>query len=88
MYEGAEETVPHLIVETGKGRTSGAPRRKTPVHLWIVGVLALLWNAVGAFDFTATQVQLESYMEQFSEAQLEYFYGFPWWVTIAWAVAV
>ena len=22
----------------------------TPKHLWIVGILAVLWNAVGAFD--------------------------------------
>ena len=31
---------------------------KTPVHLWIVGILALLWNAVDAFDFLATQIKL------------------------------
>ena len=27
---------------------------KAPVHLWIVGILAVLWNAVGAFDYFAT----------------------------------
>jgi hypothetical protein len=89
MYEGAEETVPHLIPETPRGRTPGIqPPPKTPVHLWIVGVLALLWNAFGAFDFTATQIQLDGYMKQFTPAQLDYFYGFPLWVTIAWALGV
>jgi hypothetical protein len=62
--------------------------QKTPIHLWIVGLLAVLWNLVGAFDYAATQLQLESYMSQFTAEQLEYFYGFPTWVITAWAVAV
>jgi hypothetical protein len=62
--------------------------RKTPIHLWIVGVLALLWNAVGAFDYTATQTKMESYMSQFTPEQLEYFYAFPAWMDAAWAIAV
>lgn len=61
---------------------------KTPVHLWIVAVLAILWDAVGAFDYAATQFGIESYMSQFTEAQLEYFYSFPAWVVGAWAIAV
>jgi len=63
-------------------------RRKTPVHLWIVGAVALLWNAVGAVDYIATQLRLEGYMSQFSQAQLEYFYSFPAWAVAAWATAV
>jgi hypothetical protein len=61
---------------------------KTPVHLWIVGILAVLWNAVGAFDYSATQLRLESYMGQFTAEQLDYFYGFPAWMDAAWAIAV
>jgi hypothetical protein len=61
---------------------------KAPVHLWIVGVLAVLWNAIGCFDYYATQSKLESYMSQFTPEQLEYFYGFPMWVDAAWAIAV
>lgn len=61
---------------------------KAPVHLWIVGVLAVLWNAVGCFDYLATQTQLESYMRQFSQEQLDYFYGFPAWAVACWAIAV
>lgn len=61
---------------------------KTPVHLWIVGVLAVLWNAVGAFDYTATQYRIESYMANFTPEQLEYFYGFPAWVDAAWALGI
>lgn len=61
---------------------------KTPVHLWIIGILSLLWNAMGAFDYTATHMKLESYMSQFSPEQLEYFYGFPAWAVACWAIAV
>jgi hypothetical protein len=61
---------------------------KTPVHLWIVGILAVLWNAVGAFDYSATQYRIESYMANFTPEQLEYFYGFPAWVDAAWALGV
>ncbi len=61
---------------------------KTPVHLWIVGALSLIWNAVGAFDYAATQYRIESYMSQFTSEQLEYFYGFPPWMDAAWAIAI
>jgi hypothetical protein len=61
---------------------------KTPVHLWIVGMLAVLWNAVGAFDYTATQYRIDSYMANFTPEQLEYFYGFPAWVDAAWALGI
>ena len=61
---------------------------KAPVHLWIVGILSLLWNAVGAFDYAATQLRIESYMSQFTQEQLDYFYAFPAWVDASWAIAV
>jgi len=61
---------------------------KTPMHLWIVGLVSLLWNAMGAFDYSATELRLEFYMSQFTQEQLDYFYGFPAWVIAAWAIAV
>ena len=61
---------------------------RVPCHLWVVGVLAVLWNAMGAFDYTATELRLDFYMAQFTPEQLAYFYGFPAWAVAAWAVAV
>lgn len=61
---------------------------RAPRHLWIVGILAVLWNSVGAFDYSASQMRLEFYMAQFTKEQLEYFYGFPAWAVAAWATAV
>jgi len=61
---------------------------KTPIHLWIVGIVSLLWNMVGAYDYLMTQTRNESYMAQFEQAQLDYFYGFPIWVEATWALAI
>ncbi len=66
--------------------TGGAVR--TPWHLWAVGVISLLWNAMGAFDYLMTQSQAEWYMGNFSPEQLEYFYNFPAWADAAWALGV
>ncbi len=73
---------------TATESTGAGVRPRTPIHLWIVGVLALLWNFMGAFDYLATQLKLEFYMSQFSEEQLDYFYGFPSWAVAGWAFAV
>ena len=68
--------------------TFAAPRPKAPVHLWIVGILALLWNAMGAFDYLATKLPIEAYMSNFTQEQLDYFYSIPMWMTVAWAIGV
>lgn len=62
--------------------------QRTPWHLWAVGIVGLLWNAVGAFDYVMTQTQNEGYMSQFTAEQLAFFYGFPAWVVATWAIAV
>jgi hypothetical protein len=60
----------------------------TPHHLWIVGIVGLLWNLMGAVDYLMTQTKNEAYMGQFSPEQLEFFYGFPVWLVALWALAV
>ena len=32
-----------------------APQRKTPWHLWMIGVVTLLWNAAGAYTIMMAQ---------------------------------
>ena len=63
-------------------------KAKTPWHLWGVGVLSLLWNAIGAFDYFMTQTRNDAYMGRFTAEQLDFFYSFPVWMTAAWAIAV
>ena len=61
---------------------------KTPVHLWIVGVLALVWNLGGVWDYTATKFRLEFYLSQFPEEMMAWVDAMPVWATAAWAFGV
>ena len=36
-------------------------RAKAPAHLWIVGILALIWNALGVTDYVMTRLRHEEY---------------------------
>jgi hypothetical protein len=62
--------------------------RTAPRHLWIVGGLALLWNAFGAFDYLMTVSENEAYLSRFTPEQLAYFTAFPTWAVAFWAVAI
>ena len=61
---------------------------RTPAHLWIVGTLATLWNAMGAFDYLMTQTNNEQYLANFTDPQRIYFQSFPVWMEAAWALGV
>jgi hypothetical protein len=61
---------------------------KTPVHLWIVGVLATIWNAFGCFDYLMTQTRNHAYLAHFTDPQRVYFDSFPMWMVATWALGV
>lgn len=61
---------------------------KAPIHFWIISIVSLLWNCVGAFDYLATKLRLDFYMSMFTQEQLDYFYSFEAWMVAAWAVGV
>ena len=42
----------------------------TPWHLWAVGVVALLWNGYGGYDYVMTQTDNAAYMAQFTAEQV------------------
>lgn len=65
--------------------TGGAP---APRHLWIVGILSLLWNAFGAIDYVLTKTNNQAYLSQFTAEQLAYFTSYPAWATVGWALGV
>ena len=68
-----------------------AATTRTPVHLWIVGIVSLLWNAFGAYDYLMTQMNNQWYLSDFmqlSEADQAYVNGFPAWADAAWAFGV
>ncbi|HKR24668.1 MAG TPA: hypothetical protein VJS15_05380 [Allosphingosinicella sp.] len=61
---------------------------RTPVHLWVVAVLATVWNAFGAFDYVMTQTRNEAYLANFTDPQRAYFDSFPMWMEATWAFGV
>jgi len=61
---------------------------KPPWHLWVVGIVGVLWNAVGAMDYTMTQTRNEAYLKAVTPEMLAFIYSVPSWVVAAWAIGV
>src|SRR3712207_1087839 len=66
------------------------PASRTPWHLWLVGVLSLLWNGFGAYDYLMTNTQGDAYLRSMglTEAQMAYYDAMPAWMTAVWAIGV
>ncbi len=67
--------------------------RRTPVHLWIVGILSLLWNAIGCYDYLMTRLRDTDYLTSMMpgtdpNAVLAYIDSFPIWAQAGWALGV
>ena len=61
---------------------------KNPWHLWLVGILALLWMSGGMWDFIATQSGYEPYLSQFSPQEREFFTDIPGWAVFFWGLSI
>lgn len=65
-------------------------RSPAPWHLWVVGVVALLWSGLGCLDYAMTQTQGDAWLANMdlTEVQMAWFHGLPAWYHAAWAVGV
>mgnify|MGYP001366416146 FL=1 len=61
---------------------------RTPWHLWVVGIVSLLWNAFGAFDYLMTRTGAEWYVANLTPEQVAHLNAYPLWVDIAWPLGV
>jgi hypothetical protein len=63
---------------------------KAPWHLWLVGVVSLLWNAIGAYDYTMSHLQGETYYRQMhmTDSQIAFMGTYPTWMHAVWAIGV
>jgi hypothetical protein len=59
-----------------------------PMWFWVVGVLALLWNALGMMAFVAEMNQTPESLAALTEAQRNLYEIRPGWATAAFAIAV
>lgn len=60
----------------------------TPAHLWIVGVISLLWNTFGCYDYLMTALRDPATMAALSPATQAYLEAMPVWLTAFWALGV
>ena len=63
---------------------------KTPWHFWAVGILGILWNAFGCFDYFMTKTKGDEYMQAagMTEAQIAFMHNAPAWMSAVWAIGV
>lgn len=63
---------------------------KAPWHYWVVGVLGLLWNAFGGYDYVMSMTQGDSYLQSsgMNAAQIAALHAMPAWAVGAWALGV
>jgi hypothetical protein len=66
---------------------------RTPVHVWMVGVLSLLWSCVGCYDYVMTRMHNTDYLAKVMpkvdpNAMLTWIDGFPIWAQFGWGLGV
>lgn len=66
---------------------------RAPVHLWIVGIVSLLWNCFGCYDYLMTRMKGAAYIDSMmhtdqGSAIMAYINAFPIWVSAAWGLGV
>ena len=65
---------------------------RAPAHLWIVGILATAWNAIGAYDYLMTRTRNMDYLSSMpgvdAQEMLAYIDAYPIWAQIGWGLGV
>lgn len=73
--------------------TEDAAGARTPVHLWIVGGLALIWSAFGCYDYLMTRMRNTDYLAEMMpnvdpNAMLAWVDSFPIYAQFGWGLGV
>lgn len=66
----------------------GTARGRVPRHLWLVGIVALLWNAFGCLDFAMTVTRNPDWLAALPPQTIDWLDETPGWTTMAWALGV
>jgi hypothetical protein len=63
---------------------------KAPWHLWLIGVIAALFNSIGVFDFVMSLAQGAKYQASagMTPDQIAHYQQMPNWMMVVWAVGV
>lgn len=65
-------------------------RARAPWHLWLVGLVALLFNLIGVVDFVMSMAQGAKYQADvgMTAEQIAHYQSLPGWMMVDWAVGV
>jgi hypothetical protein len=81
-----------IAADPGVGIPAGA---RAPWHFWLAGIVSLLWNAFGGYDYTMTQLRDPGYFTMMSDRMhvpadqlYSFFDSFPAWASGLWAIGV
>jgi hypothetical protein len=66
---------------------STASRAATPLHLWLVGAVTLLFNAMGIVSYLTTKLGMLKEMGLTPE-QIAFMESYPTWINAFWALGV
>ena len=66
---------------------------RTPIHLWIIGGLSLLWSCFGAYDYLMTRMRNTDYIARAMpgvdpQAALAWIDRFPLYAQLGWGLGV
>ncbi|HET9144838.1 MAG TPA: hypothetical protein VFN81_01965, partial [Sphingomicrobium sp.] len=66
---------------------------RAPVHLWIVGILSLLWGCMGAYDYVMTRMHNMAYLASSMpgidpNVGLAWIEAMPMYAQIGWGLGV
>lgn len=66
---------------------------RTPAHLWIVGIVSLLWNCFGAYDYVMTRTHNMAYLAKAMpgvdpNVGLAWIEAMPMYAQIGWGLGV
>ena len=66
------------------------PRAAAPMHFWIVSVVSLIWNAIGAWQYTMAHLQGDAFYRQMgaTDAMIAGVNAYPTWMHAVWAIGV
>ena len=64
-----------------------ANRTTAPWHLWVVGVVTLLFNSMGILSYTTTKLGMLAEMGM-TPSQIAFMDSYPAWVSGFWALGV
>ena len=76
------------LIEDGSLLDGEADPAGTPWHFWAVAAVCLLFNSIGALNYTMTQLRNPAWIGKIDEETLAKIDAAPLWATSCWALGV